>query len=150
MSGTRAARGTADSDRPSAHDFIIVGAGSAGCVLANKLTADPSISVLLIEEGPHDDNWLVTIPKGFGKLLADPQRAVYHETTRITCDGVNEQWGRGRMLGGSSSINGMVWMHCQHQDFDRLEELGNPGWNWASMAPHFRALENYEHGETAE
>lgn len=123
-------------------DYIIVGAGSAGCVLANRLSENPSHSVLLIESGPVDDSFLIRMPKGFGKTLADPRLAWHFVTTHSKANGA-EVWVRGKTLGGSSSVNGMVYVRGQPQDYDRLAELGNEGWAWSDVAPYFQRLENH-------
>lgn len=125
------------------YDYIIVGAGSAGCVIAERLSADPKISVLLIEEGPDDRNWLIRMPKGFGMLLRDPAHATYYPTIHDRGTGQAEIWARGRTLGGSSSLNGMVWIRGQAQDYDDFAAVGAQGWGWADIAPYFRKLENH-------
>ncbi|AUW59688.1 GMC oxidoreductase [Sphingobium sp. SCG-1] len=129
----------------AAFDYIIVGAGSAGCVLANRLSEDPRNNVLLLEEGPKDQSWLVRMPKGNGKTLSMPRYTAYNPTTRIQASG-REIWVRGKLLGGSSSINGMVWMHGQPEDYDAIAALGNAGWSWADIEPCFRKLEDHELG----
>jgi choline dehydrogenase-like flavoprotein len=127
-------------------DFIIVGSGSAGAVLADRLSADGRHTVLLIEEG-GGDNWLSRMPKGFGKLIGDPLRAHFYQTTPKPGANVDPQiWLRGKMLGGSSAINGMVWNRGVAADYDRLEALGNPGWGWKEMLPCLRALEDHQMG----
>jgi len=127
-------------------DFIIVGSGSAGAVLADRLSADGRHTVLLIEEG-GGDNWLSRMPKGFGKLIGDPQRAHFYQTTPKPGANVDPQiWLRGKMLGGSSAINGMVWNRGVAADYDRLEAQGNPGWGWKEMLPCLRALEDHQMG----
>jgi len=129
-------------------DYIIVGSGSAGAVLADRLSADGRHSVLLIEEG-GGDNWLSRMPKGFGKLIADPVRAHFYQTNPRPDAMVNPQvWIRGKMLGGSSAINGMVWNRGVAEDYDGLEALGNPGWGWKDMLRCLRALEDHNLGES--
>ena len=136
----------ASIDTPPVADFIIVGSGSAGAVLADRLSADGRHTVLLIEEG-GGDNWLSRMPKGFGKLIGDPQRAHFYQTTPKPGANVDPQiWLRGKMLGGSSAINGMVWNRGVAADYDRLEALGNPGWGWKEMLPCLRALEDHQMG----
>jgi choline dehydrogenase-like flavoprotein len=128
-------------------DYIIVGAGSAGCVLAERLSADPKNQVLLVEEGPGEPSWIVDMPKGFGKTLTDPARAHFFPTVnpRAGSAGV-EIWVRGKMLGGSGAVNGMVWNRGMPADYDRLAELAGPDWGWTEMLPHLRGLENHRMG----
>ncbi|WP_033921720.1 GMC family oxidoreductase [Sphingomonas sp. 37zxx] len=127
-------------------DFIVVGAGSAGSVLAERLSKDGRASVLLLEEGPKP-NWLSAMPKGFGKLLSDPKFAHFFPVANDAASPrVGETWVRGKMFGGSSGINGMVWIRGAREDYDALAEAGNTGWNWEEMLRIFRSIEDHHLG----
>ena len=130
--------------------YIIVGAGSAGCVLANRLSENAAHRVLLIEAGPEDKSPLIAMPKGFGKLLTDPRHATYTPVTPHAGNGHRQEvWARGKMLGGSSAINGMVYMRGHPHDYDEWEAEGATGWGWKPMARSFKAIEDHALGGDA-
>ncbi|MBS0558896.1 MAG: choline dehydrogenase [Proteobacteria bacterium] len=129
------------------YDYIVVGAGSAGCVLANRLSEDPSKTVLLLEAGPKDASMWISIPVGFSKLLNSPVYNWNFETEpEASVKGRTIPIPRGRTLGGSSSINGMLYVRGNPLDFNTWSQLGNRGWSYDSVLPYFRKSENFEPG----
>jgi len=128
-------------------DYIVVGAGAAGCVLAGRLaTAGRGLSVLLIEYGGRPANPLLSIPKGFYYTLRGHRYLYRYQTRPVTPDGNDEVWLRGRVLGGSAAVNGMMWMRGAQADWDGLAALGNRGWSWAEVLPDYLAMENHSLG----
>jgi choline dehydrogenase-like flavoprotein len=130
-------------------DYVIVGAGSAGCVLANRLSADPSIKVVLLEAGGRDWNPWIHVPVGYFKTLHNPKTDWCYKTEPDP--GLNNrslEWPRGKTLGGSSSINGLLYVRGQREDYDRWSQMGNPGWSWDDVLPLFKRSEAHENGES--
>jgi choline dehydrogenase len=125
------------------YDYVIVGAGSAGCVLANRLSEDPDLSVLLLEAGPPDVNENIHVPLGYLKLGGTEVDWDYHSAPEAHCLGRRITLPRGRVLGGSSSINAMVYIRGNSLDYD---SWGVPGWSWADLLPYFIKAEDNERG----
>ena len=128
-------------------DYIIVGAGSAGCVLANRLSANPKISVLLIEAGGKDTYPWIHIPVGYYKTMHNPKTDWCFKTEPDeSINGRSINYPRGKTLGGSSSINGLLYIRGQSRDYDIWRQLGNTGWGWEDVLPYFIKSENQERG----
>jgi choline dehydrogenase len=131
----------------SEFDYIIVGAGSAGCVLANRLSADGKHSVLLLEAGPKDSNRWIHVPLGYGKLFKEKTvNWMYQTEPEPGLDGRQVFQPRGKVLGGSSSINGLLYVRGQHEDYDRWRQHGNTGWGYDDVLPYFKKAENQQRG----
>jgi choline dehydrogenase-like flavoprotein len=129
------------------YDYLIVGAGAAGCVLAYRLSQDPAVRVALIEAGPKDKHPFIFMPKGLAKVMQDPNHLwVYASTPEAGTAGAPEVWVRGRVLGGSSSVNGMMYVRGQPSDFDALAEGVSEDWSWKHIGAAYAALEAHELG----
>ena len=129
-------------------DFVIVGAGSAGCVMAARLSEDPATRVVLLEAGGHDRHFWIHVPLGYGKTITDPRVNWCYETEpEPNLNGRRVFWPRGKVLGGSSSINGLVYIRGQTEDFDQWRQLGNTGWSFDDVLPYFRRAEHQTRGD---
>ena len=128
-------------------DYVIVGAGTAGCVLANRLSEDGKATVLLLEAGGSDRSLWIQLPIGYGRTYFDKRINWMYDTEPVAgLDGRSSYWPRGKVIGGSGSINAMVYVRGQPRDFDDWKALGNDGWGWDDVLPYFRKSETYQHG----
>ena len=128
-------------------DYVIVGAGSAGCVLANRLSASGRHSVLLLEAGPKDSNIWIHVPLGYGKLFKEASvNWMFQTEPEPGLNGRSVFQPRGKVLGGSSSINGLLYVRGQHEDYDRWRQRGNVGWGYDDVLPYFKKAENQQRG----
>lgn len=128
-------------------DYIVIGAGSAGCVLANRLTASGRHNVLLLEAGGRDSDPWIHIPLGYGRHFANPRvNWLYAGEPDAATGNRRIPQPRGKVLGGSSSINGLVYIRGQHEDYDHWSQLGGTGWGRDDVLPYFRKSEDQQHG----
>ena len=130
-------------------DYVIVGAGTAGCLLANRLSEDPDVRVLLLEAGGKDDYLWIHIPVGYLYTMNNPRTDWCFKTeAEPGLNGRALAYPRGKVLGGCSSINGMIYMRGQARDYDHWAQTGAKGWSWEEVLPHFRRSEDHYKGET--
>lgn len=129
------------------YDYIIVGAGSAGCVLAHRLSEDPMVKVLLLEAGRRDNTWKIHMPTALAYNLCDDKyNWYYHTEPQQHMNGRRLYWPRGKVLGGSSSLNAMVYVRGHRLDFDRWQQEGAEGWSYEDVLPYFKHAESYQRG----
>ena len=129
------------------YDFIVIGAGSAGCAVANRLSACGKYQVAVLEAGGRDSSPWIHIPIGYFKTMGNPTTDwCYHTEPDPGLNGRSIPWPRGKVLGGSSSINGLLYVRGQAQDFDQWRQMGNVGWGWEDVLPYFKRSENWEGG----
>ncbi|KAF0249359.1 MAG: choline dehydrogenase [bacterium] len=132
--------------KQNVYDYIIIGAGSAGCVLANRLTQDPSVNVLLLEAGGADEQMEIHVPLAFSKLFLGNCDWAYYTVPQSQVNNRQLYWPRGKVLGGSSSLNAMIYIRGNKQDYDNWQALGNPGWSYEEVLPYFKKAQNQERG----
>lgn len=137
------------SEQGGGFDYIIIGAGSAGCVLANRLTADPAVRVLLLEAGGRNDNLLIKMPVGSIQVFGNKNASNwgFETTPQAALDGRRLFWPRGKGWGGSSSINGLIYIRGHARDYDQWRQMGLDGWSYRDVLPYFRKAERLESGE---
>ena len=129
------------------YDYIIIGAGSAGCAIANRLAEDLALRILIIEAGPPDTSFKLKMPAGFASLGdKSPYNWRYETTPQKHCNDRRMYWPRGKTLGGSSSINAMLYVRGHASDYDHWRQLGNEGWSYDDVLPYFKKAEHNERG----
>ncbi|HKV16517.1 MAG TPA: GMC family oxidoreductase N-terminal domain-containing protein, partial [Reyranella sp.] len=129
------------------YDYIIIGAGSAGCTIANRLAEDYSLRILILEAGPQDTSFMLRMPAGFASLgEKSPYNWRYETVPQKHCNDRRMYWPRGKTLGGSSSINAMLYVRGNAWDYDHWRQLGNEGWSYGDVLPFFKKAENNERG----
>jgi choline dehydrogenase len=129
------------------YDYIIVGSGSAGSIVANRLSADKNVSVLVLEAGGPDTNFWLKLPVGYFRTIYDERFSRIFKTEPSEGDGHRGiDWPRGKVVGGSSSINGLIYIRGQQEDFNDWSDLGANGWAFKDVLPHFKTLENCKTG----
>jgi len=129
------------------YDYIVVGAGSAGCVLAARLSEDPTVNVLLLEAGPEDRSLWIHLPIGYGKTMwSSKYNWRFNTDPDPNMKGRQIYWPRGKTLGGSSSINGLIYIRGQKEDYDQWASLGNQGWGAQDVLPYFIKSETNQRG----
>jgi choline dehydrogenase len=131
---------------PESYDYVIVGAGSAGCVLANRLSEDPKTTVLLLEAGGSDHKREIRIPVAFSRLFRSPFDWAFFTEAQAHLHQRRLYWPRGKVLGGSSSINAMVYIRGNRRDYDGWRDLGNGGWGFQDVLPLFKKSEDQQRG----
>lgn len=138
---------TFDGNAPQTFDYIVVGAGTAGCAVAGRLSEDPEKRVLLVEAGGSDRNLWIHVPAGYYRTIFNPRYSWQFKTEpQPSLNGRQLNWPRGKVLGGSGAINGLVYVRGQDRDFDFWRDQGNPGWGYDDVLPFFRKAENQERG----
>jgi choline dehydrogenase len=143
----RAARAMSEKPEIIETDYVVVGAGSAGCVVAARLSEDPTVAVTVLEAGQADKNLWIHVPIGYGKTIVDPKLNWRYETEPDEeIAGRRMYWARGKVLGGSSSINGLLYVRGQAEDYDHWRQLGNAGWSFADVLPYFKRSERQQNG----
>jgi choline dehydrogenase len=128
------------------YDYIIIGAGSAGCVLAGRLSEDPTVKVLLLEAGGKDTAKEIHMPVAFSKLFKGPNDWAYYTEPEGQLGNRSLYWPRGKVLGGSSSLNAMIYIRGHRSDYDQWRDLGNSGWGYSDVLQYFKKAENNQNG----